>query len=538
MIKGFEVISADGLDDLNSYMVGEQARVDADVMNQLESILKTDKSFDQNRMTHVLKVAQEYLERQKYMGAGKWFTEDSGYPIDECPKHKIFFDATGKYRQVMFRAANRAGKSLSGAFASSRWLTGDYPDWWTGKRFEGPVKGWASGKTGQTVRDTVQKEMLGDLGHFGTGMIAKDRIAKVTMRPGVPGGVDTVQVYNQWGDVSVLGFKSYDQRIDAFVGVALHFVWEDEEPPQLVHNESFARLTTTMGVLINTVTPLQGLTPYLLMFEKQSDMIGGAERTLAMTEEETKEFMSKPRVKATVAAGWEDAPWIDNQAKADLLADTPLHLRESRMTGKPSLGSGSIYPVELESIFIEDRDWQEMKKGHFKYINGVDVGWNRTAVAFCAIDPDTDTMYVYDEYYMGEQRPEVHAVAVKAKGEWVPCAIDPASRGRSQVDGQKLMTLYVQAGLKVFPANNAVEAGILDVYTRLSSGRLKFVKQKTKSLQHEYITYKRDINGKIVKENDHMLDALKYATVEINKARTKPVTNNFGGGSGAKRYFD
>ncbi len=537
-MAGFEIVTPDGIDDLNSYLSGTQAKIDADSMNQLESLLKTDKNFDQSRMAYALKVAQEYLERQKYSGTTKWFSDDSGYPIHLCPKHKVFFDATGKYRQVMFRAANRSGKTVAGGYASACWLTGDYPDWWTGKRFDRMTKGWASGKTGQTVRDTVQKELLGELGHFGTGMIPKDRIAKVVMRPGVPGGVDTFQVYNQCGDISTCGFKSYDQRIDAFVGVALDFVWEDEEPPQLVHNESFARLTTTMGLLINTVTPIQGLTPYLLMFEKQSDMLGGAERTIALTEEEQAEFDKKPRVKATVAAGWGDAPWLDEQAKADLLADTPVHLKEARMTGKPSLGSGSIYPVELDQVLIEDVDWQSMKKNHFKYINGIDVGWNKTAVPFCAVDPDTDVMYVYDEYYMGEQRPEVHAVAVKTRGDWIPCAIDPASRGRNQKDGSQLMTLYVQSGLKVFPADNAVEAGIMEVYSRLSSGRLKFVKQKTKNLQHEYVTYKRDINGRVVKENDHIIDALRYAVVEVRHAKQRPVVNNFGGGSGARKYFD
>lgn len=532
-----EVITPDGLDDLNSFFAAEQAKIDADVMNQLESQLKVDKTFDQAKMSRVLAVAQAYLERQKFSGTSKWFSDESGFPIEACPKHKIFFDATGQYRQVMFRAANRAGKTLAGAFATSCWSTGDYPEWWLGKKFEGPTKGWASGKTGQTVRDTVQRELLGDLGHFGTGMIPKDRIAKVTMRPGVPGGVDTVQVYNQWGDVSNIGFKSYDQRIDAFVGVALHWVWEDEEPPQLVHNESFARLTTTMGVLINTVTPITGLTPYLLMFEKQSDMLGGAERTVAMSDDEQKEFNSKPRVKATVAAGWGDAPWLDEQAKADLLADTPVHLRESRMTGKPGLGSGSVYPIDIESILIDDADFQKIKGPHFKYINGIDVGWNKTAVAFLAIDPDTDTVYLFDEYYMGEQRPEVHAVSIKAKGNWIPNVIDPASRGRSQIDGNKMITLYIQSGLQIQPANNAVEAGIMDVYTLMSAGKFKAVRQKTRNFQHEFATYKRDMHGKIVKENDHILDALRYGVVERHKAKQKPVTNQFGGGSGAKKYF-
>ncbi len=490
-----EIIGADGLDDLNNYLSGEQAKIDAQMMEELESILKPDKMPDQVRLQYALQVAEEYLNRRKYMGTAKWFEPNTEFGIEVCKKHKLFFDATNNYRQVMFRAANRAGKTIAGAFAVATWLDGLYPDWWEGKRFEKPVRIWAAGKTGQTVRDTVQKELLGDLGHFGTGMIPKDRIAKVIMKPGVPGGVDSIQVYNDWGDPSICGFKSYDQRIDAFVGVALDAAWEDEEPPYMVHNETFARLTTTMGVLINTVTPITGLTPYLLNFEKQADMLGGAERTVALNEDEQKEFDKNKRTKAIVAAGWSDAPWLDEQAKIDLLADTPPHLKESRMTGKPSLGSGSVYPVPLESVLIENDDFSH--KSHYKYIYGIDVGWNKTAIVWGALDPDTDILYIYDEYYMGEQRPEVHAGAVKGHGIWIPGVIDPASRGRSQVDGMKLITLYIQAGLQIVPANNAVEAGIMDVYQRLSSGKLKILK-KCRNLQAEYMTYKRDINGKVI----------------------------------------
>ena len=537
MIKGFEVITPDGLDDLNTYMVSQQAVIDDEAMNKLESMLKADKTFDQGRMVHVLKVAQEYLERQKYSGSAKWFTEECGYPISMLPMQKLFFDCTATYRQVQFRASNRTSKTLSGAYAATCWLTGDYPSWWAGRVFDGPVRGWACGENMPVVRDIIQAELMGPLGHFGTGMIPKERIGQIRMR--AKGAIDAALVLNKWGEASSLGFKSWEEELQAFAGALLHFAWEDEEPKPLHHNETFVRLTTTGGVLINTITPLSGLTPYLSYFERSADILGRAVRTVALTEEEQKIFDSTPRSKAIVGASWlYDAPWLPEKVKKEVMDDTLPHLREARMTGNPTIGSGSIYPIDLESVMIEDRDWQGMKKGHFKYINGIDVGWNKTAVAFCALDPDSDTMYVYDEYYMGEQRPEVHAVAVKAKGVWIPCAIDPASRGRSQTDGQKLMTLYVQSGLKVFPASNAVESGILDVYTRLSSGRLKFVKQKTKSVQHEYMMYKRDINGKIVKEHDHILDALRYAAVEINKARQKPIENNFGGGSGARHYFN
>ena len=39
----------------------------------------------------------------------------------------------------MLMAANRVGKTVSAACEVSYHLTGDYPKWWTGKRFDRPT---------------------------------------------------------------------------------------------------------------------------------------------------------------------------------------------------------------------------------------------------------------------------------------------------------------------------------------------------------------------------------------------------------------
>ena len=67
----------------------------------------------------------------------------------------------------------------------------------------------------------------------------------------------------------------------------------------------------------------------------------------------------------------------------------------------------------------------------------------------------------------------MHAAAIKSRGDWVHGAIDSASRGRSQVDGEQLLQSYTDLGLHLSPADNAVESGIYDVWERRSTGRLK-----------------------------------------------------------------
>ncbi len=69
-------------------------------------------------------------------------------------KHLEFFRAGRAYRERCFMAANRVGKTEgAGGYEMTCHLTGRYPDWWEGRRFSGPVRAWAAGKTNETTRD-------------------------------------------------------------------------------------------------------------------------------------------------------------------------------------------------------------------------------------------------------------------------------------------------------------------------------------------------------------------------------------------------
>ena len=122
----------------------------------------------------------------------------------------------------------------------------------------------------------------------------------------------------------------------------------------------------------------------------------------------------------------------------------------------------------------------------------MDVGWNCTAGAWFAQNPDTGVLYLYAEYYRSKAEPSVHAHGFRAKGEWIPGSIDPAARGRSQRDGHQLIQDYQDLGLKVEPALNAREAGIQLVYQLLSSGQLKVFKNACPNWLTEYRMYQRD----------------------------------------------
>ena len=162
---------------------------------------------------------------------------------------------------------------------------------------------------------------------------------------------------------------------------------------------------------------------------------------------------------------------------------------------------------------------------------------SNTAGIWAAVDPNTDTIYFYDEHYVGQELPSTHATSIKSRGEWIPGVIDPAARGRSQVDGKQLMQQYIELGLELRPARNDVEAGVSLIQQRLASGKLKVFR----TCQHwlkEYLIYRRDKNGKIVKEDDHAQDAGRYIVLNIQLASSKSEQTNMGAYNYAVTRYD
>jgi phage terminase large subunit-like protein len=189
-------------------------------------------------------------------------------------KHLEFFEAGANYRERCFMAANRVGKTLgAGGYETAAHLTGEYPQWWTGRRFEKPVKWWAVGKTNETTRDIVQATLLGQIAqrdgrkHFdGAGVVPGQAVGSVTWKQGVTDLADTIKISHASGGWSTLGFKSYQQGRGSFEGTSQHGIWMDEEPPQDVYGECLIRAATTNGIIMITFTPLEGLSEVVMSF--------------------------------------------------------------------------------------------------------------------------------------------------------------------------------------------------------------------------------------------------------------------------------
>ena len=229
-----------------------------------------------------------------------------------------------------------------------------------------------------------------------------------------------------------------------------------------------------------------------------------------------------------VHATWEDCPHLSDEVKQDLLASIPPYQHDARSKGIPQLGSGAIYPLSEADIVISDFPIP----AHYPRVYGMDVGWNRTAAIWGAKDLETGVVYLYSEHYRGQAEPVIHAESIKSRGKWIPGVIDPASRGRGQKDGVQLLQVYRDHDLDVQPANSAREAGIFKVWTMLSSGKLKVFKSCGHWID-EFRIYRRDENGKVVKAQDHLMDATRYLVMSgIDRIQTEPV-----GRSEAKTHY-
>ena len=421
----------------------------------------------------------------------------------EYPKQLQFFKSGADYHQRCFIAANRVGKTLSMGCELVWHVTGQYPSWWEGKRFESANEWWVCGVNARDVKVVLQDLLIGKINEFGEGLVPYDCLDFDTIKDAkrIDTPINSFRVKHVTGGWSSIEFKTYEMGRASFQGTA-RSIWLDEECPQDIYTECLTRTATGDNILVMTFTPLKGPTPLI------KDFLG--DMSIANLHDGPIDDH-----RYVVCCGWDDVPHLDEKVKKSLLASYPPHMRDARSRGIPALGSGVIYPVPVSDYQVEPF---EIPK-HWKRNYGMDVG-NKTSCVWLATDPETKISYVYNDYYKERAEPSIHAAAIKGRGTWIPGAIDPASRGRSQIDGQQLMEMYKDLGMNLVPAINAVEAGLYNCWEGLSTGKIKVFKG-CNQFQREIQGYMRDEKGNVVKKDDHVMDAFRYAFMTRDIAKTE-----------------
>lgn len=419
-------------------------------------------------------------------------------------KQKEFHDLGHNKRERLLFAGNQQGKSYCGAAEVAMHLTGEYPDWWEGRRFHKPVKGWAGGITGIATRDNPQRLLLGEPfpQEIGTGAIPKEAIIEYSTARGVADAVDTLLVRHKSGGISTLNFKSYEQGRAKWQGATIDFIWFDEEPPLDIYTEGIARITATNGMVFMTFTPLLGW----------SDVV---DRFL---NEETGTNEDRDTVTMTIV----DAKHISEEQRQRIIDGYPAHEREARINGVPMLGSGRIFEVAEEVITCDPIEIPE----HWGLIAGLDIGLDHpTAIVWLAHDRDSDVIYVIDVYREKNLPIPMHAAALNARRFQCPVSWPHDAHSRDKGSGEALAGQYRSHGVNMLHTHaqhpeggSSVEAGIQEMIERMQSGRFKVFRHCYRWFEEFRMYHRKD--GIIVKEKDDLLDATRYAIMMKRFART------------------
>ena len=425
------------------------------------------------------------------------------------PWQKEFHDAGKDYPERMLMAANRVGKTQSAACEVSYHLTGDYPEWWTGKRFDRPVYVWTGSPTNETSKEIVQSELIGGLGEtMGTGWVPKGRVVgrPTTRQAGVKNVIDSFQVRHRSGGLSLCALKTYEQGWQKWQGAAPHVVWLDEEPDDYkIFSEAQTRTLTSHGIVFVTFTPLLGVTELVEHFRTGGDGI------------------------YIKGATWDDAPHLSKEDKDRLSASYRDHERDARTQGIPMMGEGAVFPVSDDKIRIDPIK----VPGHWARIKGCDFGIDHPAAGVeIAWDRDQDVIYVIDGYKQKNETAAYHAVWFNKANKFVPVSWPHDGMNREKSGGRTLAQHYRDHGVNMLSRSarypkargeteekggpQPVEPIVDEMLERMATGRLKVFSTLPEWFEEKRSYHRKD--GRIVDSRDDMLKATFYAVMMIRYA--------------------
>lgn len=395
-------------------------------------------------------------------------------------------------------------------------LTGQYPEWYEGIRFRIPVDWIVAGNTNEVTRDICQNELFGDPkdeNKFGTGAVPLHLVGKRERKPGVPNAFETVQVKHvPTGRWSAVTFKCYEQGPKKFMGLRSNGGWLDEEPPEEILSQVRRSVfSKNPSVILMTFTPEEGVTKVV------HQLMDNIQKGQSVT-----------------TATWDDAPHMTPEIREQKMATMQDYEKDLRSKGTPFAGAGLVFPIVEEKIVIDPFDIPP----HWTRINGIDFGWDHPfAAASIAHDRDKDCVYLTGEYWESKATPPIHVAAIKPWGEWIPVVWPPDGLQTEKGSGKALMQQYRNLGLYMLPnhftnppkpgeeegtGGFGVEPGLIEILTRMQTGRFKVFKTCTR-FRTEMRAYHRDKHNLVVKINDDVISATRYAAMSLRHARIRPI---------------
>lgn len=218
---------------------------------------------------------------------------------------------------------------------------------------------------------------------------------------------------------------------------------------------------------------------------------------------------------------WDDAPHLNEAAKARLLESYPEHERETRSKGVPIMGMGAVFTIRDEEIACDPFEIPQ----HWARVAGCDFGIAHPgAGAGLALDRDTGTVYLYDCYRKSNETPVYHAQWFKKLGAWIPVAWPKDGLQRDKGSGTALKDQYRSHGAQLMSdwaayrdeRGVSIEAGVIELLEYMRTGRFKAFRHLALFFEEKRLYHRKD--GKINPINDDILSAVRYAFVMRRKA--------------------
>jgi len=454
-------------------------------------------------------------------------------------KHQLEFFATGAAQRRGILAANRIGKTVSTCFETAYHLTGLYPEWWQGKRFNKPVVAFVAGEGWEQVARVLQDELIGTKDikikeQIGTGSIPRECIILDTMRCD-GANVIGVEIKHTTGGKSYLLFGNYTQEVRNLQGFKLDFVVFDEQPPDDIFSELVTRTATTQGQVLCSFTPLKGLNGLVSKFWYGEE---GYEH---------------------IRVSWEDVPEFDPWGEPFLLKETRRqlerdylpHEREARIAGIPVMGQGAVFQL---------RNWPTYKTGDydFKEMNDIervialDLGLvnDKTVVSYMFWNTKTQEAWLHSQIVVKgiEEANPMNYINHLVRPEVFGCPIvlpaDANTKGRYTMSSQSIRELFEQYELNVVdkPIQNPPDSegkitnhksyGVNIMRQMLELGTLK-VNENCQEFLREAKNYYVDEKGRF-SDPDDCIDSARYALLGCLNDYTEP----YDGKSSRQRFAE
>ena len=432
--------------------------------------------------------------------------------------HQMRFFATGAAERRGILAANRIGKTVSTCYETAMHLTGRYPDWWQGRRWDKNITAMVAGEGWQQVAMVLQQELLGTQDvkisdALGTGAIPRECIVIETMRNDGANCLG-VEIRHCSGQNSYLVFANYTQEVRQMQGFKLNLAVFDEQPPDDFFSEIVTRTATTQGQVLCSFTPLKGLNGLVSKFWHQEE---GYEH---------------------IRVSWDDVPEYDPWGEPFLLNSTRLqlerdylpHERDARRNGVPVMGKGAVFQI---------RNWPTYKTGDYDFRNtagmhriiALDLGLvnDKTVISLMFWHPEEQEAWLHNQicvkgteeanpmnYINHLMRPEVF-------GTPIVLPADAGTQGRYTMNSLSIRQLFEQYELNVHPdaimnppddagrRTNHKSYGINRMRQMLELGTLH-VNENCVEFIREAQNYYVDQHGRF-SDPDDCIDSARYALI-------------------------